>query len=56
MTYLIENGIDPKRLESKGFGASQPIVTDREISSFTSETQKENAHQTNRRTEYKILK
>ncbi len=56
MNYLIEKGIDVKRLQSKGFGSTQPIISDAEIATMNSELEKETSHQTNRRTEYKILK
>jgi outer membrane protein OmpA-like peptidoglycan-associated protein len=56
MDYLIKEGIDPKRLSSKGYGESKPIVSDEAISKLTDDRAKEKAHQENRRTEYTILK
>ncbi|MFN3918544.1 MAG: OmpA family protein [Flavobacteriales bacterium] len=53
--YLIEKGISPSRLEYKGYGKEQPIITDDEIAKLKSEKAKEDAHQENRRTEFKIL-
>lgn len=53
--YLVKNGIDPGRLEYKGYGKEQPIITDEEIGKLNSEKAKEDAHQENRRTEFKIL-
>lgn len=43
--YLIDNGIDPKRLKAKGFGEDRPIATN--------ETAEGRAQ--NRRTEYKVV-
>ena len=46
MTYLIENGVDKKRLEYKGYGGTKPIA-----SNASGESRKKN-----RRVEIKILK
>jgi outer membrane protein OmpA-like peptidoglycan-associated protein len=54
--YLINKGIDAKRLVAKGYGESKPIYSDESIASMTSEKEKEQAHQENRRTEYRIIK
>lgn len=54
--YIIEKGIDPKRLSYKGYGQTKPIISDGEIAAMQSEKEKERAHQSNRRTEYTILK
>jgi outer membrane protein OmpA-like peptidoglycan-associated protein len=54
--YLIEKGIDKKRLAYKGYGQSQPKITDEAIAKLATEKEREAAHQSNRRTEYKILK
>jgi outer membrane protein OmpA-like peptidoglycan-associated protein len=54
--YLVAKGIDKARLEHKGYGASQPVYSDDYIKGLSSDKEKENAHQANRRTEYKILK
>lgn len=68
--YLIEKGIDPARLVAKGYGASQPRVLDRDMASFKKGDQmtdafiggqgttklKEEAHQLNRRTEFRVLR
>jgi outer membrane protein OmpA-like peptidoglycan-associated protein/tetratricopeptide (TPR) repeat protein len=53
--YLITKGIDKKRLESQGFGKEQPIMTDEAIAKMKTEKAKEEAHQSNRRTEFKII-
>ncbi len=44
--YLIEKGIDPGRLSSKGFGYTQPIVK---------KAQTEEQHQLNRRTTFNVI-
>lgn len=54
--YLIQQGIEASRLSSKGYGETMPIFSDEAISKMVKETEKEKAHQENRRTEYKILK
>lgn len=46
MTYLVDNGIDKKRLEFKGYGGTQPIA-----SNASADSRKKN-----RRVEIKILK
>ena len=54
--YLVQQGIEASRLSSKGFGETMPIFKDEAIAQMTKESEKEKAHQENRRTEYKILK
>ncbi|MGV3611554.1 MAG: OmpA family protein [Fluviicola sp.] len=54
--YLIQQGIEASRLSSKGYGETMPIFTDEAIAKMSKESEKEKAHQENRRTEYKILK
>jgi outer membrane protein OmpA-like peptidoglycan-associated protein/tetratricopeptide (TPR) repeat protein len=53
--YLVSKGIDAKRLEYKGYGKEQPIISDEEIAKLRGKTAIEDAHQENRRTEFKIL-
>lgn len=53
--FLIQDGIEANRLTFKGYGSSQPIVTDAEIAKMTDPKQIGIAHQKNRRTSYKIL-
>jgi outer membrane protein OmpA-like peptidoglycan-associated protein/tetratricopeptide (TPR) repeat protein len=55
MNYLIAQGIPASRLISKGYGETQPVVSDKEIDAISETVLKEAAHQKNRRTEYKIL-
>lgn len=53
--YLIHQGIDASRLKAKGYGESKPIISDAEIAKLNADKAKEEAHQSNRRTEYKII-
>ena len=53
--YLIKNGIAKERLSFKGYGSSEPIVSDDEIEKLQTAKEKNNAHQKNRRTSYKII-
>lgn len=53
--YLIAAGIDQSRLTYKGYGETQPIITDAEIAKMTSKAQQDAAHAQNRRTEFKVL-
>lgn len=53
--YLIKNGISTDRLISKGYGEEKLIVSDADIAKLKFEDEKEDAHQQNRRTEFKIL-
>ena len=53
--YLVEHGIDSKRLEFAGYGEAKPIISDAEIAKMKSANEREEAHQQNRRTEFKIL-
>jgi outer membrane protein OmpA-like peptidoglycan-associated protein len=54
--YLINKGIAADRLSFKGHGESKPKITDAEISKLATETEREAAHQSNRRTEYRVIK
>jgi len=53
--YVIQKGIAKERLSFMGYGSSQPVFTDEQISQMTTEKEKEKAHQSNRRTAYKIV-
>lgn len=53
--YLIAHGIDASRLTFAGYGETKTLITDEAIAKMTSSTEKEEAHQQNRRTEFKIL-
>ena len=54
--YIVSKGIAPARLEHKGYGSTQPVYSDTDIEKLTTAQEKESAHQSNRRTEYKIVK
>lgn len=53
--YIISQGISVDRIEGKGFGEQQLIVTDAEIEKASSAEEKERLHQKNRRTEFIIV-
>jgi outer membrane protein OmpA-like peptidoglycan-associated protein len=53
--YLINLGISKDRLVFVGYGEQKPILTDDEINKLKLESEREEAHQQNRRTEFKIL-
>ena len=50
-----EKGVNPKRLESKGYGESQPLVSDAVINRAKTTQEKEALHQKNRRTSFRVL-
>jgi outer membrane protein OmpA-like peptidoglycan-associated protein len=52
--YLISKGIAKERMTYKGYGETQPVVTDEEIEKMTTDKEKKAAHQKNRRTVYVI--
>jgi outer membrane protein OmpA-like peptidoglycan-associated protein/tetratricopeptide (TPR) repeat protein len=54
--YIVAKGIDSKRVTFKGYGEAKPVLSDVEIAKLVTEKEREMAHQSNRRTEYKILK
>ena len=70
IAYMIENGIDAERLVAKGYGESIPRlidqassffqkgdrITDDYIAKLKSDPEKEEAHQMNRRTEFRVLR
>ncbi|MCC7332978.1 MAG: OmpA family protein [Flavobacteriales bacterium] len=53
--YLINAGIASGRLISKGYGKQKLLISDAEIAKLKFEDEKEDAHQQNRRTEFKIV-
>lgn len=53
--YLISQGIAANRLVAKGYGETQPVVSDEQIAGIKDTKEQEKAHQKNRRTEYKII-
>lgn len=52
--YLVKDGISQSRLESAGYGETAVIITDAEIYKLP-KLKREDAHQQNRRTVFKIL-
>ena len=52
--YVIQKGIAKERLSFMGYGSTKPVYTDEQIGQLATEKEKEKAHQSNRRTEYKI--
>ncbi len=54
--YFINKGVNPKRLIAKGYSDTQLKITDKEISKLDTKIEKEKAHSTNRRTEFKIIR
>ena len=56
VNYLVrEKGINEKRLIAKGYGSTQPLVSDAVINKEGTKEGKEALHATNRRTSFKIL-
>ncbi len=53
--YIVSKGIDPDRLIAKGYGESQLLISDEEINKLPTEEAREQAHQRNRRTEFKVI-
>lgn len=53
--YIISKGISPDRIVARGYGETQLLVSDTQIAAISTEIEREQAHQRNRRTEFKIL-
>jgi outer membrane protein OmpA-like peptidoglycan-associated protein len=53
--YIVTAGIDPGRITAKGYGETQLLIPDAAIALMDSEVEKEEAHQKNRRTEFKVI-
>ncbi|TXC81640.1 OmpA family protein [Luteibaculum oceani] len=53
--YLVSKGIARDRMVAKGFGETDPRITDEEIKYYPTDEAKELAHQQNRRTEFVVL-
>jgi len=53
--YLVDHGIDENRLKYEGFGEKEPIHSDSKIYAEKSKSKREELHQNNRRTEFKVL-
>jgi outer membrane protein OmpA-like peptidoglycan-associated protein len=54
--YLISKGISADRLQAKGFGETQPLISDKEIYAMPNKADQEAAHQKNRRTSFRPVK
>ena len=52
---VLKYGECKERLSFMGYGSSQPVFTDEQIDQMATEKEKEKAHQSNRRTAYKII-
>jgi outer membrane protein OmpA-like peptidoglycan-associated protein len=52
--YLVTNGVDANRLETKAFGESAPIFTEETINSAVDKNEKSKMHESNRRTNFMI--
>ena len=55
VNYLISKGIDPARMRARGFGETMPRISDAEIEQMETQSDKETAHQKNRRTEFAVI-
>ena len=56
VNYLISLGIAEDRMVPKGYGETNLLISDAEISKLPTEEEREAAHQLNRRTEFSILR
>jgi peptidoglycan-associated lipoprotein len=54
--YLTTRGIDPARMEPKGYGETNLLISDAEIAKLPTEEEREAAHQLNRRTDFIVLR
>jgi outer membrane protein OmpA-like peptidoglycan-associated protein len=53
--YYVSEGIPRERLQVKGYGKTQPIVTDEQIAQLKTKKEKDAAHAKNRRIEVKVI-
>ena len=56
VNYLVEKGIDAARMVPVGMGPDEPLVTMDQIKAMATKEEKEAAHQTNRRTDFRVLR
>lgn len=56
VNYLTSLGIERDRMEPKGMGETNLLITDAEITKLPTEEEREAAHQLNRRTEFRIIR
>jgi peptidoglycan-associated lipoprotein len=54
--YLASKGISRDRMVAKGYGESEPVISDEVINSLQTNLEKEAAHQKNRRTTFRVLR
>ena len=54
--YLISRGIETERMEPKGYGETNLLISDAEINKLATEEEREAAHQLNRRTDFIVLR
>jgi peptidoglycan-associated lipoprotein len=52
--YIVSKGVEADRLIARGYGESQLLISDDEIQALPTEEDREQAHQKNRRTEFKV--
>jgi outer membrane protein OmpA-like peptidoglycan-associated protein/tetratricopeptide (TPR) repeat protein len=53
--YLISKGISKDRMIPKGYGETRPLVSDAEIDKIPDKEKKEEEHQKNRRTAFRVI-
>ncbi len=56
INYSQSKGVSKSRLIAKGYGEKHLLISNADINKLTSEVAKEETHQKNRRTEFKIIK
>ena len=53
--YLASRGVDLERMQPKGYGENNLLISDAEINKMATEEEREAAHQLNRRTEFSVI-
>ena len=56
VNYLVEKGIDAARMVPVGMGPDEPLITMEQIKAMATKEEKEAAHQTNRRTDFRVIR
>jgi len=56
VNYLSSLGIEKERMEPKGYGETNLLISDEEINKLPTEEEREAAHQLNRRTDFIVLR